>query len=186
MIVLPGFCQALHSLQVSTTPLIRSNLIESTPADCKICLILGSFACHHRRCSVRSSFEMTAGFQDLRFLSEIWMLNRVQSGIFVAPEPTSAYVLRVRSTVSGPRTPRGTASPGSGSVDDRAVGSRSPCGRSSGTSGATSSKSTSLALASAEGCKTAVGRGSRGCAPFLEGAASLGSIPKRHLVGSLR
>ena len=46
---------------------------------------------------------MTAGFQDLKFRRLTWILNLVQSGRRVGPDPVSVYVRLGLGTVSGPR-----------------------------------------------------------------------------------
>ena len=97
---LPFFCQARHSLHVSTIDLIRANLGSSSPAAKRMVLIFGSRACHHLKCNFLSSFITTEGLYDLRLARLTCILNLVQSGSLVAPDPVSSHTLRTRAAAS--------------------------------------------------------------------------------------
>ena len=102
---LPRFCQARHSRHVSTIGLISASRTSSIPAAWRMVRIFGSRACHHRRCSFRSSRCTTDGSPDLKFRKLIWILKRVQSGNLAGPVPVLAYVRLTLDTVSGPLVP---------------------------------------------------------------------------------
>ena len=95
----PGGSHARHSRHVSQTGLNMSSLALSRPAACRIARILGSLACHQRKCNFLSSFWITAGFQDLRLRRLVWVLKRVQSGSCDGPDPVSVNVRLVLGSV---------------------------------------------------------------------------------------
>ena len=154
IISLPLDCQALHSRHVLTTGLIMFSLTSSSPAAFSRCRIFGSEACHHRRCSFRSSLCTTEGSYDLKFLRLTWMLNLVQSGSLVSPLPLDVQVRLVFSACSpsgctSPCTPSGF---GGADEDDAAPP----------VVGGSSILEASCALMSALGCVDACARGSLG------------------------
>jgi hypothetical protein len=102
VIAFPRFCHARHSRQVSTIGLIKASLTSSIPAACRMVRIFGSLACHHRKCSLRSSLFTTLGSYERRFLKLTCILNRVQSGSLGAPEPVSVQVRVVLCSLSEP------------------------------------------------------------------------------------
>ena len=59
--LLPGFAQHRHSRHVLTIGLIKDKRASSKPAADKIVRMVGSEACHQRKCSLRSSVVTTLG-----------------------------------------------------------------------------------------------------------------------------
>ena len=163
MIAWPCGCHARHSRQVSTMGFIMSSLTDSGPAACSKCSIFGSLACHHRRCSLRSSLLMMVGVQDRRFRRLCRMLNRIQSGSLGVPA-ASVKVRRVSCVASGPLPVVAGLSvllaPGSFSWWCWSYSS--------------SYFAASAPLASVVGCCVVNCRGVLGCAPRRGGAVSSG------------
>ena len=130
----PLFIQALHSLHVSTTSGIMSRTGWGTPAALRIFSIWTLVACHHLRCSRRTSRSCCAAVP-VRSIRRLCVTSKdVQSSGSAPPTPLSmCRTGACRGARSGPR-PRGagprsaSTGGGAGSEDPLASGSRSGAG----------------------------------------------------------
>ena len=116
---LPAAAHAWHSRQFRIRSGNSSKTDPGTPAACKRLRMEVTFACHHLKCSLRSSRRMTAQFGLLSALSEFLMSNLAQSLAVAVPASASLNTLLARSTVSGP-LPTGCGAGGGGGSDPEA------------------------------------------------------------------
>ena len=93
-----GNVQARHSRHVSHTSATTFWIDGGSPTDSKIVFMVVGVACHHRRCSLRTSLRITAGFCDLRSRKLCDTSNLDQS---VARSPVPVEMGLRRSLVLG-------------------------------------------------------------------------------------
>ena len=98
---MPGFgsAHARHSRQVSQTSEITLLIEEGSPTCWKIVFMDSGVACHHRRCSLRTSLRITDGFCDLSSLM-LWFTSNFDQSDGRSPVPVSANLLRSRVGLS--------------------------------------------------------------------------------------
>ena len=88
-----GFRQVRHILHVSTIGGIKSNTSLGDPACWRSLVICSDVACHHRKCSLRSSRRRTASSAVRRAFDVRCMANLDQS-VGASPVAASSKVLR--------------------------------------------------------------------------------------------
>ena len=162
MVTGPDGAQVLHSRQCFITHGISSRTLLGTPAAFKMVSIDLTPACHHLRCSLRSSLITTALVPLLRARKDALTSNLVQSFACGVPTLASRTTRRSGGTSDGPRRP-GNLDDAEGSPEDELGaeldGTSSPAPKSV--------PSGSCACASDAGRRLGAWAGGRGCAPFL-------------------
>ena len=117
-----GSAHARHSRHVSHTSATTFWIDGGSPTDSKIVFMVVGVACHHRRCSLRTSLKTTAGFCDLRSRKLCDTSNLDQS---VSRSPVPVELGLRRSLVLGSVSSASSPSWASGFEGDEAAGASS-------------------------------------------------------------
>ena len=101
-----GRDQARHSRHVSHTSATTLWILGGRPTESKIVFMVVGVACHHRRCSLRTSLKTTAGFCDLRS-RKLCDTSNLDQSVSLSPVPVDMGFLRslVLGSVSSVSSP---------------------------------------------------------------------------------
>ena len=88
-----GRDQARHSRHVSHTSATTLWILGGSPTESKIVFMVVGVACHHRRCSLRTSLKTTAGFCDLRS-RKLCDTSNLDQSVSLSPVPVDMGLRR--------------------------------------------------------------------------------------------